>query len=155
MAMTDNRQKSIHLLHFPEYEPDYSDIELSKRWGVLLAVRSRVLKELETAREKKEIGNSLEACVTVECPESLHSFLSGYEKDLPDIFIVSAVCLNSKPQEEKRGLEELAEECAVTITKATGEKCPRCWIYFTPETPEQETCNKCREALNEINKNQP
>ncbi len=154
-SISDNHESSIHLLYFPEYEHDYSDSELSKKWKILLAVRSRVLKEIESARERKELGNSLEASVNLACTEPLYVFLNGYEKDLPDIFIVSEVCLNRKPLEEKKTLEEFVEDCGITIKKAEGEKCPRCWVYFTPETQGQKTCKKCREALNEINKNQP
>lgn len=153
-TLTNGQEPSIHLSRFPQHDPAFSDSELAERWTILLTVRSRVLKQLETARENKIIGNSLEACVSVSCAPPLYDFLKGYETDLPDIFIVSGVRLLAAPGQEKKTVEASAETCEVVIAKADGQKCPRCWVYFTPEAAGQETCNKCRKALDEIHHNQ-
>jgi isoleucyl-tRNA synthetase len=110
--------------------------DLQSQWERLLSVRAEVLNALETARQNKDIGASLEAKVLLANPE-----LRGFERLLPELFIVSQV--------------ELADGDApgLQVTRADGEKCERCWKYTTdvgydPELP--TICRACAEAVNEI-----
>jgi isoleucyl-tRNA synthetase len=83
---------------------------------------------LETARQEKLIGSPLEASVAL-IKEPL---LEEYFEALPALFVVSAVELGN----------------CDAVSKATGQKCERCWKYIAGEG--QQVCEPCRAALTEM-----
>jgi len=93
-------------------------------------VRSEVTRALERAREKRLIGNSLEAVVRLYTgkDDELYEFLSGYIGDLPAIFIVSEVEVN-KGEKEGALPGEALEELKVEVVHSPHKKCARCWNY--------------------------
>jgi isoleucyl-tRNA synthetase len=138
MRRPEGAPESVHMALFPA--PDEligaPAADLQSQWERLLSVRAEVLNALETARQNKDIGASLEAKVLLANPG-----LRGFERLLPELFIVSQV--------------ELADGDApgLQVTRADGEKCERCWKYTTdvgydPELP--TICRACAEAVNEI-----
>ena len=114
-------RESVHLAEFSRVDETVLDEALGERWERLLGVRDEVLKVLEEARQRKLIGNALEAKVEILAGRALLPFLQGYAKDLPTIFIVSAVDL-------KPALEG-GPELTVVVHRALGKKCERCWVY--------------------------
>jgi isoleucyl-tRNA synthetase len=122
--------ESVHLAHLPEPEELAGGLDEATlaKWDGLMAVRERVLKMLEAARQAKLIGAPLEAKLTLK-PDPL---LEEYFAALPALFVVSAV--------------EFGDEDAVQ--KATGQKCERCWKYTAPEGA--QVCAACRAALTEM-----
>jgi len=117
--------ESVHLGLFPEPEELTSGLSESKRQRMahrdrLIQVRESVLKSLETAREGKQIGSSLEARVTLRAGGGLLPLLEEYASELPGLFIVSQVAL-----------EPGGEDLSVEIGPAAGLKCERCWKYTT------------------------
>ena len=123
---------SVHLALLPEPEEVASGLDAAKlaRWERLLEVRSVVLKALEEARQAKFIGTSLEARLRLQGAD-----LDDYAADLPALFITSQVIL------------EPGDELKVTVERAEGAKCERCWKYseFTGRV-----CAPCSEALREM-----
>ena len=118
-ALPGTRAASVHLAEFPEVEARAEDKELLGRWERLLEIRSIVQKALEEKRNEKVIGASLEAKVTLRATGETLDLLKRYEEQLPAIFIVSEV-----------GLEEGgAAEPEVSVRRADGLKCERCWNY--------------------------
>jgi len=113
--------ESVHLAEFPRVDETVLDEALGDRWERLLGVRDEVLKVLEEARQRKLIGNALEAKVEILAGQALLPFLQGYAKELPTIFIVSAVDLKPAP--------EGGRELSVVVHRAPGKKCERCWVY--------------------------
>ena len=113
--------ESVHLAEFPRVDETVLDEALGERWERLLGVRDEVLKVLEEARQRKLIGNALEAKVEILAGQALLPFLQGYAKELPTIFIVSAVDLKPAP--------EGGPELSVVVHRAPGKKCERCWVY--------------------------
>ncbi len=93
------------------------NVERMAAWDRLIGVRDEVLKVLETARQDKVIGAPLEARVRLEADGTLLPLLERYVGQLPALFIVSEV--------------ELAAGGAlrVSVVRATGVKCERCWKY--------------------------
>ncbi len=133
---------SVHLAEFPQVDETVLDEALDERWERLLGVRDEVLKELEAARQRKLIGNALEAKVEILAGHALLPFLRGYAKDLPTIFIVSAVDLKPAPA----GSPELS----VMVHRAPGKKCERCWVYreSVGQSAEYPTvCDRCVAVL--------
>ena len=134
----------VHLSAFPELKPEFENAGIAAKWDVLLALRDRVLKQLETARAGKEIGNALEAAVTLGVPKALYDFLQPYTEGLADIFIVSGVTLAPKESSEA-DLAKCVEAAEISISRAEGQKCQRCWKYYTGGEP--EVCSRCAAAL--------
>jgi len=131
---------SVHMAEFPEVlEADNSG--LIANWERLFAIRDDVLKALETARNDKQIGSSLEAKVILTTDAETTRFLIDYYTELRYIFIVSQVEVHE------------GSSFSVEIQEADGEKCDRCWNYSTRvgEFSEYPTvCERCAEALPEI-----
>jgi len=135
---------SVHLSSFPLSGTQWDDDELAKKWEVLLRVRKTVLDKLEALRRDKVIGSSLEAQVTIEATTGLYNLLKAYESELQSLFIASHVELRS-------GTTMLPpDDHAVTVSKATGGKCERCWNYRASvgSFPDHPTlCDRCVEAV--------
>jgi isoleucyl-tRNA synthetase len=137
--------ESVHMAAFPlpdELEKAI-DEKRAKNWDRLLAVREEVLKSLEPARAKKVITSGLEARVTLVAGAPLSSLLQEHGAILPQLFIVSQVEIISSASD---GLQ-------ITVERARGEKCERCWNYSTHvgENAEYPTvCERCVAALAEI-----
>ena len=100
-----------------------------------------MLKALETARNEKQIGSSLEAKVVLTTDAATTRLLLDYYTQLRYIFIVSQVEVHE------------GTATSVEIQKADGQKCERCWNYSTRvgEFEKSPTvCERCAEALDEI-----
>ena len=119
---------SVQLLDLPKVDEACLDDALEAKWQKILQARETVSKELETARQNKLIGHSLDAAVTLFASGELRPLLQSVEAELSKIFIVSQAALMpagaARPQ-EARGTEELG----VVVAPAAGAKCERCWIY--------------------------
>ena len=116
-----------------------------EKWGKLHEVRDNVLKALEEARNAKIIGKPQEAKVCLTASDDLYDFLKGYEKDLPTLFIVSQVSL-----EKGEGNSSEMEGLSVTVEKASGNPCPRCWNYgdtVGKDEKHPEVCARCGKIL--------
>lgn len=100
---------------------DFSDAFMEK-WEKIRAVRDDVNKALENARGEKTIGKALEAKVILACSGAMYQFLQENKDILELVFIVSQVELKEVTSGE-------AEALTVTVEKASGEKCERCWVY--------------------------
>ena len=117
-----------------------------RRWEGLLAVRDEVTRVLEEARQKKQIGSSLEAALTLWAAGDLYRLLEQYREKLAEIFIVSTVelCegLEQAPPEAEEG-QELPLK--LSVAGAVAVKCPRCWIFAA--AADGELCPRCRALL--------
>ncbi|MFQ5881069.1 MAG: isoleucine--tRNA ligase [Candidatus Methylomirabilales bacterium] len=137
-----NETEGVHLAEFSKVDQAYLDEVLGERWERLLQVRDEVLKVLEEARKAKLIGNALEARVEILAGPSLLPFLQSYAKDLPTIFIVSAVELKPAPQS--------GPELSAIVHRASGRKCERCWAYRETVGASKEhptVCDRCVAVL--------
>jgi isoleucyl-tRNA synthetase len=151
--------ESIHMALFPEEAELRTGIVPGKvgTWDLLGKVRSEVLKALEVARnEKKLINSGLEAKVLLNADLELKTKLKNYLKQLPGLFIVSQVELISAGAGEFKS--ESVPSLEVTVQRADGKKCERCWNYSTHvgENPRYPTCcERCSEAIAEIEGGEP
>ena len=112
---------------------------------MLLAIREEVLAEIEPLRKNKKIGSSLQAKVVLSTTLAELALLERYAKDLPMLFIVSEVELRSGPD-----AVEATARPHVTIERAGGVKCERCWRYVPSISRDPAwagLCDRCQEAL--------
>lgn len=134
------RIPSVHLVEFPR-AASAPDTALIERWERLFAIRDDVMRALEEARNEKKIGSSLEAKATLTVNSETAEFLKNYQDDLRYIFIVSQAVIAK------------GDAFSVTIEKADGKKCERCWNYSirVGESAKYPTvCERCITALSEI-----
>lgn len=149
----DEDVASIHLSSWPKLPNHYLDEELEEGWKKLLRVREEVYRALEKARNEKVIGNSLEAKVTIfSASPGRTLFLKKYQSELATIFIVSGVELIETEKGLPEGVSpgEEIKELGVTIRKAPGNKCQRCWIYSETVGESEEhlaICHRCVEVV--------
>jgi len=143
---------SIHMANFPEPVAVRDQQAVEANWKTLLAIRTVVQGALEQQRREKVIGSSLEGHVVIEAlPERL-AFLEPYEPDLPALYIVSRVQLRTVDSivKDKYLVSDGELGLGVTVTKAEGVKCERCWNYRSSvgSRPEHPTlCDRCLEAV--------
>ena len=146
------RPESVHLALFPPREgilgasSDSGEAKLLEDWATLRSVRDQVLKELEGARNAKQIGKSLEAQVKISAADPVYSVLDRYREQLRYLFIVSAVTL-----EQKSG--NGTGPAAVEVRRADGAKCDRCWNYSVHVGEDKNyptVCERCSAVLREL-----
>jgi len=140
-----SKEESVHLYTFPEEESAWLPEDWMNKVDKLLKIRERVQKEMEKAREGRLIGNSLEARLAFKAPDDIFDLLAEFKTDLTTIFIVSAVSVEPKPD----------QELEIIVAKAEGRKCERCW-NFSPtvgqDTERPIVCARCSRVLGaEIN----
>ena len=146
--------RSVHIAEFPEETEIRTGLapEKANTWEMLARVRGEVLKALETARnEKKLINSGLEAKVLLNADLELKAKLKQHLAQLPALFIVSQVELMSAGTGEFKS--DVVPGLEVSIQRADGKKCERCWNYsiHVGENPRYPTvCERCSEAIAEI-----
>jgi isoleucyl-tRNA synthetase len=148
------RPDSVHVTEFPA-PPDLTGVPpagfdvaaLEADWDVLLSVRGEALKALEEARIAKRIGGSLEAQLRVAAPERLYPVLERRRDQLRYLFIVSGVVLERAPASNGES------GFIISVNKAPGQKCERCWnysIHVGEDKTYPTVCERCSAALAEI-----
>jgi isoleucyl-tRNA synthetase len=145
---------SVHMALFPQESELRTGLApaVAANWELFGKVRAEVLKALEVARnEKKLINSGLEAKVLLDADPDLKARLQKYLSSLPALFIVSQVDFLSAGPGDFRS--EVIPGLQVTIQRADGKKCERCWNYsiHVGENPRYHTiCERCSEAIAEI-----
>src|SRR5215475_7252110 len=145
--------ESVHMTLFSEDAELRTNITPKQvaNWEQLAKIRGEVLKALEAARNEKKINAGLEAKVLLNAPLELKAKLKEYLPQLPGLFIVSQVDFLNAGTGDYRS--ESIPGLEVTIQKAEGQKCDRCWNYsiHVGENKRYPTiCERCSEALAEI-----
>lgn len=119
------------------------------KWDRIHEIRTDVQKALELARNEKVIGKPLEAKVTLYADGELADFLNSELKSLPEIFITSAVEIADGEGEFKGDVKGLS----ITVNKADGEKCERCWKFSDTVGQDSEhptLCAHCAETMKQL-----
>lgn len=137
----NNKPESVFLAGFPTPDETLINETLMERWNVLREIRRNVTKVLEDLRKSGEIGNALQADVTLNATGAELSLLQSFGKEtLADLFLVSSVTLA-----EGHG--------APAAKKSEDEKCPRCWRQghgVGEHEKYQELCNRCAEVISAL-----
>ncbi len=151
------RDESVHLAVFPPDLDRLGDDDLVQRWTWLIKVREDVNRAIEIARQRKLVGNSLAAHVTIHASDAGDAErLRGYLDELPMLFIVSGVSLHSAaappPTTDPDVVTVEAGALAIEIARASGTKCERCWRTVPGVSRAERTqgiCDRCIGALEE------
>ncbi len=138
------KEASVHLHLFPKMEEKYLEQLDTRKWDEIITLRDKILKEIETARDRKIIGDSLEADIRLELPGKSYLLVNHNLELFKEILVVSKISV--KPSE---GVEE-----HIVVEKSGGSKCPRCWNWFTEDTSGNkfpELCPRCGNVVKEMN----
>ncbi|MBN2345875.1 MAG: isoleucine--tRNA ligase [Candidatus Aminicenantes bacterium] len=135
------KASSIHLERFPAVDAEARGGVDAGRWQRIMSIRDRILKEIETARAAKTIGDSLEAEVEIALPAGEDEKLLRQDAGLFQAILVVA------------GLKvRTGKEETIRVRRSGGRKCPRCWNRF-PETAaaagHPDLCPRCAAATKE------
>ena len=144
-----NRTKSVHATKFMDESElaGAADPQLTSDWQTILRSREDVLKALDDARNNKLIGTGLEAKVIVDVPASAYPVLEKYADQLRYIYIVSEVELKKSAETNGTG------SVKVTVERAPGQKCERCWNYSTHVGEDKNyptVCERCSKVLPQL-----
>ena len=126
-----------------------ADEAFIEKWDKIHEIRTDVQKALELARNEKVIGKPLEAKVILHADGDLADFLNAELEALPEIFITSAVEVADGEGAVKGDVAGLS----VTIAKADGEKCERCWKFSDTVGQDAEhptLCAHCAQTMKEL-----
>ena len=109
--------KSIHLENFPIIPQNWYNEKLANKWKQLFRIRDLCNISIETKRNEKLIGSSLEAEVTMVL--SSNNFKDFKNFNFEELLIVSKATILEDTNQ--------SEDVVVTTKKAVGTKCPVCW----------------------------
>jgi isoleucyl-tRNA synthetase len=156
MPDKDRRPGSVFLSRMPEPDTSLIDQQLAEKWERIFRERSEVLKALEQARTGGIIGHSLDAQVEFEPRNgdrgsTLGQLIKGDRTRLQDLLIVSQVTESSSavPIGELSYESDLLN-CRISVSKADGAKCERCWKYDTRVGQDEKhptVCARCATVL--------
>lgn len=137
----------VQLANMPKVEEFANHDELLENWGKFMKLRDDVLKALEDARNKKLIGKSFEAAVTIYPDKETKAMLQDLDADFRQILIVSKLTIADG--EAPDNAEQL-NNASVVVEHAEGEVCPRCRMIRTdigvdPKLP--MLCGRCAKIV--------
>ncbi len=148
---SEGKADSIFLAGFPEAEEKYIDTALEGKWERLIRIRDEANKALEIKRKDKFLGNALEAELTFYLPDEDFALLGEYRDFLPALFIVSKVVIQPKVAIMEDAYEsQEVNGLFITVGKAPGEKCERCWNRSSlvgSFSDHPGICERCHNAL--------
>jgi isoleucyl-tRNA synthetase len=154
------------LMDFPEYD--------AERWEFILNLRDDVNKVLESARNDKLVGASLDAAAVIYAPDAAtREILDSVDGDVNLVYppvksngvddlrttlmlsqvelVDSEEAVTSACDEKYVATSDTLSGCIVGVKKASGEKCGRCWFYDDQVgklgLPHEDICQRCNEAI--------
>ncbi len=98
-------------------------------WHQVLSVKDAANQVMEQARKDGELGGSLEASIELYASESLYNVLVKLEDELRFVLITSGATLTKVDSAPEGAKETSVDGLWLTVGKASGEKCVRCWHH--------------------------
>ncbi len=144
-AWSERYGNSESIFNYQVTNDNYVDEKIENKWDKLLSIREPVLKEIELMREKKVLGSSLEAKVSLGVSRKDYAFYESNKDILMKALIVSEILV----------LESESSSLDIKVEKTGFKKCKRCWMYFSSESFGDEgfgiLCSKCNNQLKKNN----
>jgi len=134
--------KNVNSVHESEFKQSTFSLDPDEigKWFWLKQWREEILPELEKARQAKTIGKALDAKVEIVIPQ-VQWQLSDSEL-LRELVNVSALKIT------------VGESISISVSKADGQKCERCWHWETDigQNADYPTiCGRCVKAVMQSN----
>ncbi len=130
--------ESVHVETFPEPDPALADPEAAWCVDNLLQLRALIAQQVEAMRQKKELGNALEAAVALEVSDARLFAALKDPAEVEEFLILSDLTFT------------LGAETRIHVGITGHKKCERCWrhrstVGFDPRHP--ALCDRCAAAV--------
>lgn len=112
--------------------------ELVTRWSRIRTLRDDVNKSLENARGEGKIGSALQATVHIQTSGNDFKLLQTLGDELKFVLITSETKIS------------ISNSLAITVDKASGEKCERCWHVSTDVGQHAEHSTLCPRCISNL-----
>jgi len=142
----DGKEPCVHVTQFPEVNPKYLDTNLAQNWNTMITLRGEISRAIEIARKNKVVGHSLDARVDISPPGDLRSFLEVHLEDLKTLLILSQINIAEEGDIKDPYISTEYAGLTISVTKARGKKCDRCWVYSETVGANREhpaICDRC------------
>lgn len=143
-------KKHVMFAGMPKVCEEYDNAALAEKYDKLIAIKNDVSKALESARNEKIIGHSLNAKVEISAEGELYKFLKENEDELKTVFITSDAVVSEGKSDGAKGDETGAY---IKISVSEGEKCERCWMYSKTVGEDKEhptLCKRCADVVKSL-----
>jgi len=144
------QEPSVHLARWDVGLARRLDDDGERRWTAFLSMRELVMKALEETRGRGIIGSPLEAQVTLAVGEpELQQWCEAHHETLAEAFVVSGVDVR------RDGTPPGGGPVRVTVERAPGKKCQRCWKHLVSvgtDAAHPELCERCARIVMEQTK---
>ena len=115
----------------------------SQYWSHILTIRSEVNKVLEQGRNDKVIGGSLEASVILYADDDMLKALDALQNELRFVLLTSQAIVKPLAMASANAVQTELNGLKIELSKAQGDKCPRCWHYTVDNNAETHLCSRC------------
>ena len=125
---------SVHLEEFPQ--PHDRHGQATAQVAELLRLRGVIAQAIESARQEKLIGNTLEARVALHSDSDVTTKVS--REELEEFFIVSDLTIRQ------------AEAASASVAKTPYQKCARCWRHrptVGTSKAHPDLCDRCEKVV--------
>ncbi|PVU93970.1 hypothetical protein BB561_002901 [Smittium simulii] len=161
-----NNLFSVFQLDYGCVAEEWNNSEISKEWDFIKKVKTTANHSIETLRQKKIIGGSVEASVKiyVDFNGEFYNILKSNENQLENALIVSGVSIcdiesftSDNLENEQVSYSSLADvvntedfkgKCIIVASKSKKHKCPRCWKHVC--VSENSLCVRCSDAVSSL-----
>ncbi len=153
-ALLEQLPESILLGHFPAHHPQWRNAELSEKWDSVLEIRDALNLLLEKARAEKHIGRSMEAIAYIEHAQpEINQYLQEHLELFRQVFILADLHISQAPEPlPSLGISPV-ENLHLSIHRASGEKCIRCWVVDNTVGSHEahpELCGRCADIVESL-----
>ncbi len=130
---------SVHIQMFPQANSARSDAQAAELVSRLLRVRDAVSAAVETARQAKNIGKSIEATVNVTTPDhEIIDWISQNRAEAEEFFLVASIEVTA------------GQTLTAFATRSSDPACARCWRHL-PDVgtvkAHPRLCRRCAAAI--------
>ena len=123
-----NNKESIYLTEWFDTSVAMSDKKV-KLYDNLYSIKPHVSRMIEEARNKNEVGSSLECELSITCNKHLYDDLSKLSDELKFVFIVSSCNITLGDESDNYLIDDDLNKFSISISKSKYKKCERCWHY--------------------------
>ena len=117
---------------------------------MIISIRDKINKQLETLRVGVAIGSSLDAEVYLYCDENVFQQLSKIEDELRFVLITSYTRLHSEDDRDDAAIDSEISGLSILVNPSTHSKCVRCWHHredVGTDKVHPELCQRCIENV--------
>ncbi|HQK92543.1 MAG TPA: isoleucine--tRNA ligase [Armatimonadota bacterium] len=141
---------TVQLAAWPESQPEWRDDELLARFDRALELRREVYRGIERARESNLFKKPLDGQVAIEAPAEYALLVDQLEAEglpLAEFLIVSRAVCGTDPVDDPIYESDRIAGLRVAVSRAEGERCPRCWHVVPGLAEGKGLCARCAEVV--------